>query len=141
VDLQIGGWQPSIEGTSLIVAMTEPARLLVADHARASHDARVFVTNFVRRARWAGSAEDAALVMGELVANALTHTDSESVIECRVADAVLHLEVHDRVALPVQPIGVPGLAGGYGLRVVDALCRAWGCEVEPTGKRVWAELS
>ena len=79
--------------------------------------------------------------MGELVANALTHTDSELVIECHVADAVLHLEVHDRDASQFQPIRVPGLEGGYGLRVVEALSQAWGCEVEPTGKRVWAELS
>ena len=121
--------------------VTESARLLLADHPRACHDARVFVTNFVRKARWAGSAEDAALVMDELVANALTHAHSESVVECNVADAVLHLEVHDRDPSHFRPISAPGVAGGYGLRVVDALSRAWGCEAEPTGKRVWADLS
>ena len=120
---------------------TESARLFVADHARACHDARVFVTNFVRRVRWAGSAEDAALVMDELVANALTHTDSESVIECHVVDAVLYLEVHDRDPSDLRPISVPGVGGGYGLRVVAALSRSWGCEAERTGKKVWAELS
>ena len=97
--------------------VTDSARLLVADHARAPHDARVFVTNFVRRARWAGSAEDAALVIDELVANALTHTHSESVIECHVVDAVLHLEVHDRDPSQLRPVSAPGVGGGYGLRV------------------------
>jgi anti-sigma regulatory factor (Ser/Thr protein kinase) len=123
------------------MTMTESARLLVADHARACHDARVFVTNFARRARWAGSAEDAALVMDELVANALMHTPSESVIECHVVDSVLHLEVHDRDPSPLRAISAPGVGGGYGLRVVAALSRAWGCEAEATGKKVWAELS
>src|SRR5437867_10000829 len=106
--------------------VTESARLFIADHHRACHDARVFVTNFVRMARWAGSAEDAALVMDELVANALTHAHSESVVECRVADAVLHLEVHDRNPSHFRPISEPGAGGGYGLRVVAALSRAWG---------------
>ena len=123
------------------MTMTESARLFVADHARAGHDARVFVTNFIRRAGWAGSAEDAALVMDELVVNALTHTPSESVIECHVVDAVLHLEVHDRDPSPLRAVSTPGAGGGYGLRVVAALSRAWGYEAEATGKKVWAELS
>jgi anti-sigma regulatory factor (Ser/Thr protein kinase) len=123
------------------VAVTESARLFVADHASACHDARVFVTNFVRKAQWPGSAEDAALVMDELVANALTHAHSESVIECHVANAVLHLAVHDRDSSHFRTIQTPGVGGGYGLRVVAALSRAWGCEAEPTGKKIWAELS
>src|SRR5260370_36024566 len=121
--------------------VTDCGRLMVADHASACHDARVFVTNFVRRARWAGSAEDAALVMDELVANALTHTHCESVIECRVVDAVLHLEVHDRDPSPLRPISTPGFEGGYGPRVVAALTQACRCENEPTGKKLSAGRS
>ena len=88
-----------------------------------------------------GASKTAALVIDELVANALTHTHSESVIECHVVDAVLHLEVHDRDPSQLRPVSAPGVGGGYGLRVVAALSQAWGCEAEQTGKKVWAELS
>src|SRR5436853_6648741 len=101
--------------------VTDCAPVMVSGHAGGCYDAGVFVTNFVRRARWAGSAEDAALVIDELVANALTHTHSESVIECHVVDAVLHLDGHDRDPSLLRPTSATGVGGGYGLRVVAAL--------------------
>lgn len=85
-----------------------------------------------------GQAQDAGIMVSELVANALEHGRSAAIVSLEVADDCAKVSVHDdSSALPaVRPID-PYRVGGNGMRVVEAFSDAWGVEREPVGKTVW----
>jgi anti-sigma regulatory factor (Ser/Thr protein kinase) len=88
-------------------------------------------------------ADDAALVVTELVANAARHTSSRLI---RVAvnrlgeDTVLIAVVDKNKAPVVRRSPHEDDTTGRGLVLVDALTAHWGVTTTPWGKRVWAEL-
>ena len=87
---------------------------------------------------------DLALVIGELVANAILHGQAPVRLEISsTADHGLAISVHDGGAeLPQVIRGAPWDATGHrGMVLVDALTTGWGVELEPGGKRVWAQLA
>jgi anti-sigma regulatory factor (Ser/Thr protein kinase) len=87
------------------------------------------------------NAEDAMLVLSELVTNAMVHAQAGCTIEVQRHDDLLRLDVRD--PSPAPPIIVsahPDDIGGRGLRVVAAIAQAWGWEPTDGGKRVWAHL-
>jgi anti-sigma regulatory factor (Ser/Thr protein kinase) len=88
-----------------------------------------------------GLADDATLVVSELVTNAILHTDSAPVLEGRYAGGRLRLEVLDGQPTPPVVKLRGDENGGYGLRIVSRLSSAWGWTPVPDGKRVWAELT
>jgi serine/threonine-protein kinase RsbW len=85
-------------------------------------------------------ADDATLVVSELVTNAIRHTDSVPVIEARYGAGRLRLEVLDGEPTPPVVRLRGDENGGYGLRIISKLSAAWGWTPVPDGKRVWAEL-
>jgi anti-sigma regulatory factor (Ser/Thr protein kinase) len=87
------------------------------------------------------TAEDATLVLSELVTNAIVHAHAGCTIEMKHDDHCLRLEVRD--PSPTPPIiGVeqPHDIGGRGLHIVEAIANAWGWEPTSDGKTVWANL-
>ncbi|MBV2155386.1 ATP-binding protein [Kitasatospora sp. SUK 42] len=88
-------------------------------------------------------AEDVLLMVSELVANACLHTPGGP-RELRLDwdGARLRVEVADTSPVPprLRPCADPARPGGYGLRVVDRLARAWGSLPEGEGKLVWLEV-
>ncbi|MFD8969783.1 ATP-binding protein [Streptomyces sp. NPDC059568] len=87
--------------------------------------------------------EDGALVVTELVANAVNHTRGHSirVIVARPSDHLVRVGVVDKsVALPVLRRAEDTEVGGRGLALVDALTFRWGTDIKPWGKCVWGEL-
>ena len=85
------------------------------------------------------TADDAVLVLSELVTNAMVHAGAGCTIEVRHSDDLLRLEVRDRSPqAPVLRLVGPSDVGGRGLQVVDAVAEAWGWEPTADGKRVWA---
>ena len=83
---------------------------------------------------------DIALVLSELVTNAVMHAGGAVLISVsRTTDKQhVRLEVHDNVtAQPLPRNNNTGL-GGLGLRIVDQLSEQWGTSPTPTGKLVWA---
>jgi anti-sigma regulatory factor (Ser/Thr protein kinase) len=88
-------------------------------------------------------ADDAELVVTELVANATMHGSPPLSLTVTRGTWYLHIAVRD--ANPAEPrLGGghvdDGRDGGRGLLVVDALCVAWGCTPTAQGKVVWATL-
>lgn len=105
--------------------------------------ARHFAVDAVRRVGAGDLADDTALVVTELAANAIVHAQSGFTVDIQPGRDTLRICVHD--AGPVPP-GAPGArlpaAPLHGLGAVDALARRWG--VEPLGrggKSVWVELA
>lgn len=88
-------------------------------------------------------AEDGALIVSELVSNAVRHArrDSIRVMVERTDTACVRIGVVDFSKDP--PVRkAPGLEdeGGRGLALVAMLAKHWGTEPLPWGKQVWAEL-
>lgn len=88
-------------------------------------------------------ADDGALIITELVANAAKHTRGHliRVTVSRPADDVFRVEVVDRSKkLPERC--EPDLLDerGRGLAMVDQVSERWGTDVLPFGKRVWGVL-
>ncbi|QWF84581.1 ATP-binding protein [Amycolatopsis sp. CA-230715] len=103
-------------------------------------DARRFTgTTLATWGQHGDSADDAQLVVYELVANALLHTESTPELTLRLTGSRLRVEVVDESAvLPSKRAG--GGDGGWGLRLVESLAVRWGAEPDGAGKRVWCEL-
>ena len=86
-------------------------------------------------------ADDAILVLSELVTNAVQHGAGGCTVEIRLEQGCLHVGVDDPAsAPPILMSPAPGDLGGRGLRIVDAIATSWGWEARPTGKRVWADI-
>jgi anti-sigma regulatory factor (Ser/Thr protein kinase) len=85
-------------------------------------------------------AEVAALLISEVVTNAVRHGFAPIAVEIACAASALRVEVHDSShELPARNRH-PDAAGGYGLVLVDSLAARWGAESEPDGKVVWFEV-
>jgi two-component sensor histidine kinase len=88
----------------------------------------------------AENATPLALVLTELVTNAVTHAGGAIRIVVEHGDHTLRLAVHD------DTHGVPALRdaasaeGGFGLRIVDRVSASWGWEQTASGKVVWSAL-
>ncbi|WP_258534849.1 SpoIIE family protein phosphatase [Streptomyces sp. PT12] len=99
----------------------------------------------VRRAlaEWglAPLADRAALLVSELVTNAVRHAGGP--IQMRmVLGATLLVEVTDPVPdPPLERDALPDDEGGRGLLLVASESRRWGTRREPAGKTVWFELT
>ncbi|MGW8792200.1 ATP-binding protein [Streptomyces althioticus] len=89
--------------------------------------------------------DTAALVVSELVTNAIVHTASSHVVcELHDGDDLLRIAVRDEGCAPGRPRAntrqQPKEEHGRGLLLVDALCHAWGAHEHGPGLLVWADL-
>ncbi|SED08491.1 Anti-sigma regulatory factor (Ser/Thr protein kinase) [Streptomyces sp. 2131.1] len=88
-------------------------------------------------------ADDGALIVGELVANAVLHARRGSirVVVERVTERTVRVAVTDFAReLPVECRPGDGDEGGRGLLLVAALASDWGTDTRRWGKVVWADL-
>ncbi|MFE9770111.1 ATP-binding protein [Streptomyces sp. NPDC005931] len=89
--------------------------------------------------------DSAALVVSELVTNAIVHTASTQIVcELHDGDNLLRIAVGDQGCAPGRPRANtrprPEEEHGRGLLLVDALCHSWGAHEHGPGLLVWAEL-
>jgi hypothetical protein len=88
--------------------------------------------------------DTAALVISELVTNAIVHTAS-GVVVCELFDGgdLVRIAVRDEGCAPGEPHPSPQRPDeehGRGLFLVDALCHSWGALEHGPGLLVWADL-
>ncbi|MEU6811738.1 SpoIIE family protein phosphatase [Streptomyces sp. NPDC046831] len=104
--------------------------------------ARAVVRERLHAWQLAGLADQAELLAGELVTNAVRHSRGGPVALRLVRGDTLLCEVDDDDHdLPTLLSAGPGDESGRGLRVVSTLAREWGASRTATGKSVWFELT
>jgi anti-sigma regulatory factor (Ser/Thr protein kinase) len=122
------------------VSSGEVATRLEAAPASAGQARRV-ATAAVRK--WGeGELEDVVnLLVSELVANAVRHTESDiEVVVLRLAESV-RVEVHDRSSdAPIPRDAGPEAESGRGMALLESLAARWGVDCRPDGKSVWFEV-
>jgi anti-sigma regulatory factor (Ser/Thr protein kinase) len=111
----------------------EPTSVTHARHIVRSHLARSCPDDIV---------ETVALLVTELVTNALLHAGTQLHLAVDVGPDQVEVRVSD--GCPISPTlrhyGV-GDATGRGLRMVSLLATAWGVDTHADGKTVWCELA
>ena len=95
-------------------------------------------------AQWqlpAPAAEDALLVVEELVANAVDHARTPFRLTISHTGRWLKITVRDGSPGALPGLPVHSRAGrGRGLQMIDALTSRWGCDRTAGGKTIWAVL-
>ncbi|MFE4355994.1 ATP-binding protein [Kitasatospora sp. NPDC056800] len=106
---------------------------------------RAYLSGLPSGHRYADTAE---LLLGELFANAVQHSDApdDRHIEIRftLVNSRLRLEVHDACAAhPTLRVATPDDEHGRGLFLVNELAERWGCTNRPggIGKFVWVLIA
>lgn len=88
-------------------------------------------------------ADDASLVVSELVTNALVHAPGVDTFELEVVrrSRGVRLSLADGSAVaPLVREMQHESEGGRGMRIVEALASGWGADEHHGGKRVWVDL-
>lgn len=131
---------------AVMAASTDPsepgATLSLSAAGSAPSQARRFVTRQLRA--WAlPQCEDvAALVVSELVTNALLHARTDMVVALRRSNGSVLVEVTDGSTVQPAERHFSVHAGtGRGLNLVASVAQDWGVRREQSGKTVWAALS
>lgn len=93
-----------------------------------------------------GDDEDLALVVTELVSNAVRHAGGDILLVIKDTDSTRRIEVWDTSVMPPRIRHAPASAEcGRGLTLVDALSRTWGWTAGdgagPWAKAVFAEMT
>jgi hypothetical protein len=134
---------PDVAVPAGIPGRATAARTLIRSHVLEPH------LGSPRRARallrracldWAlGSAyDDAALVVTELVTNAVRHTGAPCRLTVTLDGDGMHVAVRDRGPLP--PAFLDDRPCGAGLHLVANVAQAWGVVRHADGKTVWARF-
>lgn len=123
----------------------EPWQVRLPADVGAPRRARRVVASLLARAGVdAACAEQAGLLVSELVTNAVVHARSVSLVRVTpiTEDDLLRVEVDDGSPdMPLLRDPSNGGEGGWGLVLVDGLAHKWGADPHSAGKTVWFELA
>jgi DNA-binding response OmpR family regulator len=132
-----------------LVELLDDVGRTAARHETARFDGEVHTVplarEFVRRCleEWGAGhvADEAAIVVTELAANAVLHAGSPYEVRVSRSEGVVRIEVADRDAGTPEPQPFSAVAeDGRGIVIVSALSASWGIDAQPRGKITWAEL-
>ena len=103
--------------------------------------ARAFARRALESWREPDLADTVALLLSELVTNAVVHAASAPNVAIHLLPDRVHVEVSDRDSTPVTTrAATPDAESGRGLALVEALAERWGQVELPDGKVVWFDL-
>jgi GAF domain-containing protein/serine phosphatase RsbU (regulator of sigma subunit)/anti-sigma regulatory factor (Ser/Thr protein kinase) len=118
------------------------SEIVLPPELSSASEARRFLTETV--GSWGlhpDAAHDAALVLTELVTNAVLHTRSPVRLVARRLPGTLRVEVHDGShVLPTRRSHDVEASTGRGLELVDSVSSRWGVHATDAGKAVWFEV-
>lgn len=122
--------------------ITEEFSIELEHDPRSVPRARAFVRDVLRKTGAHALYDDAALLVSELVTNAITHANSGCRLHLSLTPSVLRLAVIDEGdGTPEPQIHDESMEHGRGLHLVGAIASAWGIDTwADVGKIVWAEL-
>lgn len=121
--------------SDVIAARSFPREL---DSVRA---ARYFAAGVLNTGSGGELAENTAIVVTELAANAVLHAGSGFTLTISRSATAVRIAVRDSLPLVSRSDKVPfDIKIGHGLSVVAQLARQWSVDQLPDGKVVWAEL-
>lgn len=87
-------------------------------------------------------ADDATIMVSELVTNAFLHAQTDCMITAELGDHMIRVEVADEDAGVVRPIfSADESERGRGLQMVATLATDWGVHYGSAGKTVWFTLA
>lgn len=105
-------------------------------------EARRFTRNQMKIWGLAAIADNAILMISELVTNAILHGGEGAVLTLLANDLKIRAEVRDSSpAMPIVRSYSETATTGRGMVIVDALASAWGTYAVDGGKVVWFELA
>jgi two-component sensor histidine kinase len=106
--------------------------------------AREVVTELLAAWDLSPLADDAALIVTELVANAVAHGRGPSIrltVTCPEQKLVRLAVTDNSLGKPQVTESGPHDESGRGLQIVAALSQRWGVDFRPRHKHVWAEVT
>ena len=104
-------------------------------------EARRFVERALDEAGLSHLAYDAALLVSELVANAILHAGTPFDVVVKPDGGRVRVEVHDgSPELPVRKRYSTMSGTGRGLLLVERMAAGWGADPTSKGKVVWFDL-
>ncbi|WP_432561020.1 ATP-binding SpoIIE family protein phosphatase [Kineococcus sp. SYSU DK003] len=118
-------------------------RLALPADTRAVGAARDYLRTTLSEWDLSSAADEAELVVSELVTNALLHTGSPAALTLRheVADGLLSVGVEDCSTRHPQPRdSTEEATGGRGMHIVEVVAQRWWVAPRGNGKTVWADL-
>lgn len=123
--------------------MTERLKIALASSLSAPRHARQAIVELLARSGRADLGADAALVVSELVTNAVVHAGGPITLSASYLDSTLHVEVHDTERAPLPSVREPPASEktGRGLNLVALLADRWSVTPTPGGKTIWFEMS
>jgi anti-sigma regulatory factor (Ser/Thr protein kinase) len=117
------------------------ATIRLSPHPTSARAAREFVAETLLRWGHPERTEAAVLLTSELVTNAILHARTQVAVTIHQLDSSLRVSVLDEsVEQPSRRDDTDHLAGGRGLKLVEAVATSWGVTPEDQGKAVWFEL-
>ena len=103
--------------------------------------ARQVTTEFLRERISARALGDVLLAVTELVSNALRHGLPPVQLAVTTTTNSVTIAVRDASEDSPHRAMSPTVDGGFGLRIVSAVCEQWGTDLGPAGKSVWCRIS
>jgi anti-sigma regulatory factor (Ser/Thr protein kinase) len=129
----------------MVAALVHGSRYVDVAEPVASSPARIRRGLRTLLAQWevpAEAAENALMVVEELVANAVDHARTPFRLTVDHTGPYLRIVVRDQCPQPlhVRPFSASA-PRGRGLQMIEALTSRWGCDRTAGGKAVWAVVA
>jgi anti-sigma regulatory factor (Ser/Thr protein kinase) len=117
--------------------------LALASSTDAPRQARQAISELLARSGRTDLGADAAVLVSELVTNAVLHASGPITISAAYLDSILRVEVHDTDTQLLPALRKPSASDktGRGLHLVALLADRWAIVPTPAGKTIWFEIT
>ena len=133
--LEMGGFMEVVQQA------LERAGVTLASELRSAGLARRFVDETLSRWNCGDLFDTVALLVSELVTNAVIHAGSAVEVAVSLTPDVVRVDVFDDDTTPPAPRDAADTdTSGRGMAILDAYASSWGVDTNDAGKSVWFEV-